>query len=305
MGRAKSIIILISFLILASHGGFCLEEDFIQDLHKIDERLEKLHIYFETEMYEQAATLLTELIAQYPDEPRFKYLAAIVDYQRGDYEHAEPVFTEFIEQYPDVAEPYYLLAEINLKQDNEEIARQYLTKYCLLIPEDFAARSKLDAISTQGAPGAVIMENGRGDGELVERIGFYGACVHRYQEQSLKLINGSHRSWSSMGIDFAYPLDLRGKQIVLKLKGKLGGERLLMTFRDKGAKDYNPQLVLTPEKSTSCYWQKIKVVLEGDQPDIDLSQVVHMGLEFGFSTAQNPANSTLFVKDIVIKDVDN
>lgn len=305
MGRTKSIIILISLLLLASPGGFCIEEDFIQDLYRIDERLEKLHIYFETEMYEQAAVLLNELIAQYPDEPRFKYLAAIVDYQIGNYEYAERVFTEFIEQYPDVAEPYYLLAEISLKQDNEEIAKQYLTEYCLLVPEDFAARSKLDAISTQEALASVIMEDGREDSGLVARIGFYGACVHTYQEQSLKLINGSHRNWSSMGIDFVYPLDLRGKQIVVKLKGKLGGEKLLMIFRDQGAKDYNPQLVLIPEESTSCYWQNIRVVLGGDQPDIDLSQVVHMGLEFGSSTAQNPANSTLFVKDIIIKDAHN
>ena len=38
---------------------------------------------------------------------------------------------------------------------------------------------------------------------------------------------------------------------------------------------------------------------------IDLSQIVHMGLEFGFSTVRNPANSTLYVKDIIIEDAHN
>ena len=299
-------ILAICFWVTAIACGWCVEKDFNRDMYDAGERLEKLQIYFETEMYEEASVLLDELITQFPDEPRFKYLRAVVDYQKGSYERAQEVFVEFIEEHPGVAEPYYLLGEINLKRGKEDAARQYLMKYCELVPEDYDAHLKLSSLSGKDSCAATIIKDGREDLALVEKIGFYGACVYTNQKQSIKLINGSFRSWSSMGIDFIYPLDLRGKQIVLKLKGKEGGEKFELTFRDKFARDYTPQLVIAPEeKGLSCDWQTIKVVLGKRQPKIDLSCVVHMGLEFGASTAQNPRNSTLFVRDIFIEDARN
>ena len=301
-------ILLICFWVAGIACGWCVEKDFSRDMYGAGERLEKLQIYFETEMYEEASVLLDELIAQFPDEPRFKYLRAIVDYQRENYDRAEEVFLEFAKEYPELAEPYsyYLLGEINLKRGNEEVARQYLRRYCELVPEDYDAHLKLSSLSGKDSCAATIIKDGREDLALVEKIGFHGACVHMNQKQSIKLINGSFRSWSSMGIDFIYPLDLRGKQIVLKLKGKEGGEKFELTFRDKFARDYTPQLVLVPgRKGLSVDWQKIKVVFGAHQPKIDLSCIVHMGLEFGTSTAQNPRNSTLFVRDIFVEDARN
>ncbi len=293
--------------ISAATAGFCLEEDSAYDSYGVDQRLEKLQIYFETAMFEKAAALLDELILEFPEEPRFIYLRGIVDYQRQDYAPARAVFVKFIQEYPEVAEPYYLLAEICLNSGDEDMAKRYLTRYCELVPEDIDAYQKLESLSNLPddavSPTVVIIKNGKQDLALVKRIGFYGACVHSQQAQSLKLVNGNFRTWSSMGIDFAYPLDLRGKKIVLRLKGKQGGERLELTFRDKFASGYDPQLVLVPEETLLSDWRQIEVALGEDQPKIDLSSVVHMGLEFGFSTVQNPANSTLFVKDIIIEDV--
>ncbi len=161
----------------------------------------------------------------------------------------------------------------------------------------------MQALSIANVSNALILHNGQEDKELVKKLGFYGACVSAQERQSLKLINGSFRTWSCMGIDFSYPLDLRGKQIVLILKGKKGGERLELTFRDMFAQDYNPQLVIVQEEGLSDQWQEIKVTPSDYQANIDLSCVVHMGLEFGFSTVQNPAQSTLYVRDIAIEDV--
>lgn len=297
--------ILICFL-LWINSAWSIEEDFGQEFsHQAHNELERLQIYFETEMYEEASSLLEQLIAQFPEDSRFEYLQAIVDYQRGDYGGAEKVFLKFIEQYPQVAEPYYLLAQINLKMGDEDMARQYLNKYCQLVPEDYDAHHKLSSISSKNIFATGIIKDGRENLILVEKVGFYGACVHNKQKESIKLINGSFGTWSSMGIDFSYPVDLRGKQIVLKLKGKQGGENFELTFRDKFAADYNPQLVLAPEKGASSDWQYVKLSFAGQKQDkIDLSQVVHMGLEFGSSTVRNPAQSTLFVKDIFIEDVD-
>ncbi len=300
-------IILVCFLLLATSCGWCIDEDIDPEFVNIAEELERLEIYFETEMYEEAAILLDELVAQFPEEPRFRYLRAIVDYQRQDYDSASAVFVKFIEEYPDVPEPYYLLGEMNFNRGNLEKAKEYFMQYCALVPEDYDAQDRLQLISTTAAGDIVVIKDGKEDLNVVKKVGFYGACVHSQQGESLKLINGSFRTWSSMGIDFVYPLDFRTKTIVLKLKGKQGGEKLQLTFRDRFAKDYTPQLVLEPEeKGISYEWEKLKIVLDAQKANnIDLSCVVHMGLEFGFSTVQNPAQSTLFVKDIIIEDAHN
>lgn len=304
----EAIFLVVCFWVAGIACGWCVEKDFSRDMYGAGERLEKLQIYFETEMYEEASVLLDELITQFPDEPRFKYLRAVVDYQRGSYERAQEVFVEFVKEYPGVAEPYYLLGEINLKQGNIERAKQYLRRYCELVPEDLAAHQQLSSLADNiDLNGTTIIKEGKENSSLVKKIGFYGygACVRSQQAQSIKLINGMQGRWASMGIELVYPVDLRGKQIVLELKGRQGGEKFELTFRDKFAQDYNPQLVLVPEEEALPHWQRVKVRFEEHQSEIDLSCVVHIGLEFGFSTVQNPANSTLFVKDIIIEDAHN
>jgi len=305
--RMLRILFLQSIACLLAFGatfGFCMENDFSPDLYEAGEQLEELEIYFETGLYERASVMLNGLRAKYPNEPRFEYLQAIVDYEMQNYDAAEKVFVGFIEKYPQVPEPYYLLGEINLKANNPTGAKQYFQKYCELVPEDYDARSKLNALSNKSLNAAVIIKDGKRDLELVEKVGFYGGCIHSYEEDSIKVVNGKFHRWSSMGIDFAYPLDLRGKQVVFKIKGRQGGERLKLAVRDKFAPDYNPQLILAPEEeSLSSQWRKIRVLFGHDYSGVDLSQIVHMGLEFGTATVQNPVNATLFIKDIVIEDV--
>ncbi|MBN3038584.1 MAG: tetratricopeptide repeat protein [Candidatus Omnitrophica bacterium] len=305
MDRAKQIVILMAMLVLAAFNGYCFDVTWEYE-SQVDEKLEKLQIYFETEMYQEASVLLQELIAQYPDEPRFSYLKAIVDYQRGDYEQAEDIFLQFTKEYPDVPEPHYLLSEISLSNGDAKKAQKHLKRYCALVPDDFQAQAKLTSLSAPKQPekGSIIRE-GKQDPQLVKKLGFYGACVHSQEDESLKLVNGSFRTWSCMGMDFASPLDLRKKQIVLTLKGKEGGEKLELTFRDKFAKDYEPQLVIMREEGLLDDWQQVVIRPIEHQSKIDLSSVVHIGLEFGFSTVQNPAQSTLYVKDIVIENAGN
>lgn len=307
MGKTKPVVILACFLLLFVARGYCLEQQLsAAALKQISEKVEKLEIYFEAGMYQEAEDILENLITQFPDEPRFTYLKAIVDYEQQDYAQAEQVFSEFIEQYPDVAEPYYILGEINLRQGKPDEAKRYWARYSELAPEDYDLRNKLSAITGDNSYGTSIVADGREDPAIVKKLGFYGGCVSAQKEQSIQLINGSSCNWSSMGIDFVYPIDLRGKRIVLKLKGKQGGERLELTFRDKFAKGYEPQLVLLPDQETlSSDWRNIKVSFAQEEKKMDLSSVVHLGLEFGSATVQNPANSVLFVEDIIIEDDHN
>lgn len=305
MGRTKQIAFLATALILLVSPAFCFDVTWEYE-SEVNERLEKLEIYFETGMYSEARTLLQELITQFPDEARFGYLQAIVDYQLGDYQQAEYVLARFTEEYPDVPEPYYLLSEINTIQGQAKKAKDYLAQYCLLVPDDFQAEQKLQAMSAPAmSEDAVIMQNGKEDSDLVQKLGFYGACVHSREGQALKLINGSFRTWSCMGMDFSRPLDLRQKQIVLTIKGKQGGEKLELTFRDKFAASYDPQLVIVRDEGLSDDWKRIIIRPKEHPGEIDLSNVTHIGLEFGFATVQNPAQSTLYVKDISIEDADN
>ncbi len=104
-----------------------------------------------------------------------------------------------------------------------------------------------------------------------------------------------------MGIDFVYPVDLRGKSVILEIKGKSGGEKVELTFRNQFAEGYTPQMTIRPQTSLLPDWQRLKIDLEESNPQMDLSCVVHIGLEFGSSTVQNPVNSALFVKNIVIE----
>lgn len=310
MDKRKQILILVClFLALNTTYAWPGEASYELDLRELDNRLESLQIYFESGRYEEASVLLEELIIEFPEEPRFRYLKAVVDYQREDYDDASKVFLEFIKQNPEIPEPYYLLSEINLKKGNFETARMYLTKYCRLAPEDYGAFDRLKSIANStefsNTDNTIVIRDGQNNPGLVKKIGFYGACLYAQQDESIKLTNGSHRSWSSMGIDFSYPQDLRKKQIMLKLKGKRGGENFELTFRDKFAQDYNPQLVLKPEQELSSDWREIRIGLKEQHSEIDLSQIVHIGVEFGFSTARNPANSVLFIKDIILEDADN
>lgn len=297
---------IICFLILQAAQALPEER---YGFPEVNDKLEKLQIYFETEMYEEASVLLDEIITQFPNEPRFKYLQAIVDYQKGDYQRAQKVFLEFIENFPQTPEPYYLLSEINQRQGNLDLARQYLSKYCQLAPEDYAAYHKLK--STSEGPQAkevIVIKDGKEDRDLVEKIDFYGygACVHSPQKQSLRLINGGLRSRSSIELDFTYPVDLRGKRIALKMKGDKGGENFVLTFRDKFAPDYKPQLVVGPKIGTlSGEWQKLNIALENPGEQIDLSAIVHMGLEFGSAAAADSTSTILFVQDIIIADAAN
>ncbi|MFC1631890.1 tetratricopeptide repeat protein [Candidatus Omnitrophota bacterium] len=303
MASIARIVSVVSLLILAAPLSFAIEErlDVDADFYLSEQRLEQLQIYFETGMFDQAAELLGQLQLEFPEETRFKYLAGIVDYQRGKYSRAEGVFLKFIEQYPEVVEPYYLLSEINLKKGDSARALEYLAKYCELVPEDLEAHRRMTLLSSTDSRGAVLIEDGREDQELVKKVGFYGGCVHSYQDQTIKLINSTSGGWAEMGIDFAQPIDLRGKRIVLKLRGKRGGEKLILALRDKFASDVQPQLMLNPEKELSENWQDIRVDMKTEDATIDLSQVVHLGLEIGYATADNPFNSILYVEDITIK----
>lgn len=293
-------------VLLSATSSFCFDDELDKDATELEIKLDMLKVYFEIEMYEEASNELGYLMRRYPDEPKFIYLQALIDYKRGDYDSAEEILLSLSQLSPETAQVYYFLGEIYLQRGDWEKAREYIQNYCKLVPEDYQAYEKLVSIGLPQLKGIGIMKNGQRYSNLVKKIGFYGGCQHSYQDEAIKLVNAKFFQWSSMGIDFIAPVDLRKKKIVFKIKGKSGGERLKLTFRDNSAFNFEPQLVLTPKEPTlSSEWQLVDINVDDFYKELDPSQVVHIGLEFGTNTTGNPANATLYVKDIVIENADN
>lgn len=292
MWSGLSLFILFSFCIISARG-WCLEED---------ERLAELETYLELEMFDRAASLVDGLRQEFPDDPHLEYLDGVIAYHNKKPGKAQAVLLEFIAQYPEVPDPYYILGEISLEQSDITRAKEYFSKYCELVPEDIDAYLRLSALSHPNIGSqAAIIKDGRQDRRFVKKVGFYGGCIFTQEPGAMKLVNGGFCNWSAMGIDFVYPVDLRGKSIILEIKGKAGGEKIELTFRNQFAKEYTPQMTISPQTNLLTDWQRLKIDLEGSNPQMDLSCVVHIGLEFGFSTVQNPVNSALFVKNMVIE----
>ena len=97
--------------------------------------------------------------------------------------------------------------------------------------------------------------------------------VSSHEDKALKLINGSFRTWSCMGMDFAQPIDLRGKNIVFVLRGKDGGEKFEITFRDKHSQGTTPQLEIIREEGLDSQWKEIVIKPEKHDSTIDLSSI--------------------------------
>ncbi|MFH1245292.1 MAG: tetratricopeptide repeat protein [Candidatus Omnitrophota bacterium] len=284
-------ILFILFFFCVSARGWCLEED---------QRFSELETYLELEMFDRAASLVDALRQDFPDDAHLEYLDGIIAYHNKQPAKAQAALLKFITQYPEVPDSYYILAEISLEQSDITRAKEYFTKYCELVPEDIDAYLRLSALSNTGSQAAII-KDGREDNRFVGKVGFYGGCLYTEEPGAMKLVNGSSCNWSAMGIDFVYPVDLRGKSVILEIKGKSGGEKVVLTFRNQFAEGYTPQMTIRPQTSLLPDWQRLKIDLEESNPQMDLSCVVHIGLEFGSSTVQNPVNSALFVKNIVIE----
>lgn len=262
----------------------------------------ELQTYLELEMFDRAAALVDDLRREFPDDPQMEYLNGMIAYKSKEWEKARTALLKFTTRCPEVSEPYYILGEISLKRADTAAAKEYFSRYCELVPEDIDAYLKLSALCYKNISSqAEIVKDGKGNNRFVKKLGFYGGCIYTQEQGEMKLVNGSGCNWSAMGIDFVYPVDLRGKSIILEVKGKTGGEKLEMTFRNQLAKEYTPQMTVRPSNNLLTGWQRLQIVMEEDSASMDLSCVVHIGLEFGSSTVQNPANSTLFVKNIVIE----
>ena len=141
---------------------------------------------------------------------------------------------------------------------------------------------------------------------------------------SYKLTNSpkARENWGSMSINLGRILDAKTEPITVRnidvshykyfsfwVRGKKGGERFKVIFRDAHSKSYLPTINYTPKNNMATRdWRRIDVPLHNLSPfsqkyekrDLDLTQLVLVGVEFGDSTG-NERGNTLFIDDLVFR----
>ncbi len=87
-------------------------------------------------------------------------------------------------------------------------------------------------------------------------------------------------------------LDVRNfNYLVFWIKGKTGGEKVTIAFRDAHAINDLPQVTIDPKpEGLSKKWQKIVISLKELEEKIDLSKLDQVILEFGLNRGNNEGN---------------
>ncbi len=103
-----------------------------------------------------------------------------------------------------------------------------------------------------------------------------------------------------MGVDVS-----RFRYLIFWAKGENGGERIKVIFRDAKAPDFLPQVMIDPyPQILTRQWRKIVVPLSQVSNEVDLSQLILVGLEFG-SWLGNLKGDILYVDDFVFTNLLN
>lgn len=122
--------------------------------------------------------------------------------------------------------------------------------------------------------------------------------------------------WASLGLNLGplpnlqeipgriKPADVSAyRYLIFWAKGKNGGERIKVLFRDQHVPGYLPQYFVDPyPQILTTKWQKIVVPLENVAYKVDLTKLVHIGVEFG-SWIGNLKGDVLYVDDFVFTNL--
>jgi len=149
---------------------------------------------------------------------------------------------------------------------------------------------------------------------------FIPAYVH-HGSCSFKLVNSprSKENWGSFSINLGSILDAKVDPIQIRsldvshyqyftfwIRGKKGGERFKVIFRDALSRSYLPTVKYTPPQNAATpEWRQVNIPLHQLDPysekyekrSLDLTQLVVVGLEFG-DDAGNQRGDTLFIDDL-------
>lgn len=91
----------------------------------------------------------------------------------------------------------------------------------------------------------------------------------------------------------------RFRYLVFWVKGKRGGEKFRIYFRDKNATTYDPQIKLEPDITINNLWQDTAVKLSKISRKIDIKNVVQIGIGYGKDDG-NKTGNIIYVDNFIL-----
>lgn len=87
------------------------------------------------------------------------------------------------------------------------------------------------------------------------------------------------------------PLDVTGyKYLIFWVKGRRGGEKFTVGFRDANAHTYDPQVKVRPKVAVRGEWRQVKVNLSWLDRKVDLAKLVSITIGFGRPDGARPGD---------------
>lgn len=152
---------------------------------------------------------------------------------------------------------------------------------------------------------------------------FHPRLVHT-GSSSFKLVNSprARENWGSMSINLGIILDAKSEPILVRpldvsqykyfsfwIRGKNGDEKFKLIFRDAHSKSYLPTIKFAPSDNVATReWRRIDIPIHQistfsekyEKRDLDLTQLVVVGIEFGDNTGNNRGD-TLYLDDLTFR----
>ncbi len=146
-----------------------------------------------------------------------------------------------------------------------------------------------------------------------DKPGYDGNNVHSCW-QSFRLVNATDmcvsqdKGWASLGLDLGPMVDSNQvtardvsayeKFVFWARTDEPLGANIKVLFRDANSSDYDPDVNVPPNPPTlGTAWNKHAVELDGISTEVDLSKLVHVGLEFG-GVVENSPGTIIYVDDM-------
>ena len=158
----------------------------------------------------------------------------------------------------------------------------------------------LDFVKKRVESAAVIsiFEGGRLNRDIIKNFEFRGFARDKSGiSKGIMVFNSSEKyNWADVSMDFRFPIDLSRRDLILSIKGMVGGEKVTLVLRDAGNRSYRLK-----DLYAASNWKTEHMPLGEAKGDIDLSRITHIRLESGYlgeSNIDSQADMTIYISGI-------
>jgi len=157
-------------------------------------------------------------------------------------------------------------------------------------------------LKTKVAKSRVILlfKNGSVNNEAVRRLEFRGNArgSSMITHDAIVFNNPKKYGWADMAVNFRFPIDMNGREILFSVKGRTGGERIDLILRDGASRSARINGLCM-----ASGWRTETINLDGIKNDVDLSSITQLRLESAYTgesadKIDSPIDLTVYVKDL-------